>query len=169
MQHLQIIKDYLEENQLDINNLIYDKCVKYELKVDDDISLNQQQTNKSSTKAENAAKRMRLELIEKHCSTSVLGDSPLECIRRELHEYTSVIGVDDEPLDWWKKNQRFPYLSKLAKVMLSFMATSAIVERFFSKAGILMTKRKANLDPVNMTKILFIHENFQLIKYYYKL
>lgn len=55
------------------------------------------------------------------------------------------------------------YLSQIARVMLSFTATSAIVERFFSKAGILVTKRKANLDPMNIQKILFVHENYKLI------
>lgn len=121
---------------------------------------------KSTESVVGDAKKIRLELIEKHCSIdAVVGHSPLDCIRREVNKYTSLIGVLEEPLVWWQKNQmQFPFLSKITKVMLSFSATSAIVERFFSKAGILVTKRKANLNPTTMLKILFVHENYKLIK-----
>ena len=93
--------------------------------------------------------------------------SPVECIRKEVHKYTSMTDTSaiEDPLVRWQKNQiQFPFLSKICKVILSFMATSAIVERFFSKAGILLTKRKATLNPTTMQKILFIHSNFHLIK-----
>lgn len=150
---------------------IHEKWVKYELTVDEDkISPNKTENGKRkrSPQVKNDVKRIRLELIAKHSSVSVLGVSPLDCIRRKLNKYNTVIGIVEEPLIWWRKNQiQFPYLSRFAKVQLSFMATSALVERFFSKAGVLLTKRKANLDPVNMQKILFIHENFQLIKDYF--
>ena len=65
----------------------------------------------------NDVKRIRLELIKKHCSSSSVGSSsPLECIRREINKYTSVTDTDDieDPLVWWSKNQnQFPFLSKV--------------------------------------------------------
>lgn len=63
-----------------------------------------------------------------------------------------------------KMKYNFAFYQKYTKVMLSFMANSAFVERyFFSKARILVTKGKPNLDPMTMQKILFIHENYELI------
>lgn len=173
MQHLPIIKNYLDEHNIDVVKLLHEKWLKYELSAEVGSSDPNQGSKgpkrKASEPAVNDAKKIRLELIEKHCAMeAVVGHSPIDCIRREVNKYTSIIGVLEEPLVWWCKNEiQFPYLSKITKVMLSFMATSAIVERFFSKAGILVTKRKANLDPTSMQKILFIHENYQLIKDFY--
>ena len=48
-------------------------------------------------------------------------------------------------------------LSEITKVMISFSATSASVERFFSKAGILVAKQEANVDPKTMQMILLVH------------
>jgi hAT family C-terminal dimerisation region len=84
-----------------------------------------------------------------------------------VHKYTAVVGVLDDPLAWWQKNNiQFPYLSQFSKVQLSFMATSASVERHFSKCGVLITKQKANLNPINIQKILFIHEYYDLVNKY---
>jgi hAT family C-terminal dimerisation region len=52
----------------------------------------------------------------------------------------------------------------LAKVILSFPATSASTERHFSEAGVLISKKKAQLDPLNAQKIMFIHDNFSQLK-----
>lgn len=171
MQHLQIIKDHFNDRDVDVADALYEKWSNYELTAAGEVvSLNQKQSDKKvvSKTAGSDVKRIRLELIEKHCSVSAVSDSPLVCIRAELHKYSSVVGVIEDPLEWWRKNQiQFPYLSQIARVMLSFTATSAIVERFFSKAGVLVTKRKANLDPMNIQKILFVHENYKLINNFY--
>lgn len=172
MQHLPIIQEYFEKNNIDVVELLNKKWVKYELTLRADSEKSNPVPTAVNRKelepAVNAPKRIRLD-IEKHCSMeAVMGNSPIDCIRREFNKYTSIVGVLEEPLSWWQKNEaQFPHFSRLAKVMLSFMATSAIVERFFSKAAILVTKRKASLNPTTIEKILFIHENYSLVKDYF--
>ena len=174
MQHLPIILQHFERHETDVAELLHQKWVKYDLTIDkpassEDVNRACVEKKKEKELVVSDPKRIRLELIAKHCSMeTVVGHSPVQCLRREINKYTSIIGVVEEPLIWWRKNAaQFPYLSQLTRVILSFPATSAIVERFFSKAGILVTKRKANLNPTTMVKILFIHENFQLIKDFY--
>lgn len=154
--------------------LLHEKWVKYELSAEVDSSnsnlISTEAKRKVSEPAVNDPKRIRLELIEKNCAKgAAMGRSHIDCIRMEVHKYTSIAGVVEDPLSWWYTNQtQFPYLSKLAKIMLSCMATSAIVERFFSVAGILVTKKKAGLNPTTMQKNLFIHENYQSIQDFYR-
>ena len=46
------------------------------------------------------------------------------------------IPVDNDPLEWWKANQtQFPTLFPMAKSFLGCPATTAELERVFSKAG----------------------------------
>lgn len=173
MQHLGQIKDYFTKNNIDVAEILLDKWQKYELSLSEGKSQSddkQGRKRESTQQMGNDVKRIRLELIEKHCAASAaVSDSPVNCIRRELSKYTSVIGVLEDPLIWWATNQnQYPYMSTISKLILSFMATSAIVERFFSVAGILMTKHKSNLNPITMQKILFIHENFDLVKEHFE-
>lgn len=168
LQHLRIVQEYLIDHELDMAQLLHEKWVKYELSTDDIAT--SAPKRKVPQERSNDVKRIRLELLEKHCgaASSSVGISVIDCIQREVNKYTSVEGVVEDPLKWWSENGiQFPYLCKIAKVILSFQATSAMVERFFSKAGILLTKRKANLNPINLQKILFVHENYNLIKDFY--
>ena len=64
----------------------------------------------------------------------------------------------NDPLAWWKAHeQAMPRLSKLAKKYLSIPATSVPSERLFSKAGELISARRANLKPSNVDMILFLN------------
>ncbi|KYQ53514.1 hypothetical protein ALC60_00040, partial [Trachymyrmex zeteki] len=42
--------------------------------------------------------------------------------------------------------------------------TSSASERAFSSAGLLITAKRSALKPSKSNKILFIHDNFKLIK-----
>lgn len=62
-------------------------------------------------------------------------------------------------LDFWReKSALFPSLIPVAKKFLAIPATSASCERIFSKAGHLISKRRANFKPENIEKILFLHD-----------
>ena len=51
------------------------------------------------------------------------------------------------------------YLSRLARRYLAMPATSASVERLFSLAGqVLVTAKRARLDPTTVTLVVFLHE-----------
>lgn len=67
MQHLQITNDYLNKREIDITELLYEKWVKYELTVDEDV-LKDANKREAPQQTGNDAKRIRLELIQKHFS-----------------------------------------------------------------------------------------------------
>lgn len=94
MQHLPIIKGYLEMHGADVVKLVHEKWMKYELTVEVETSNSNEKSTSTETKMKassdhNDAKRIRLELIEKHCSIeAVFGRTPIDCIRREVNKYT---------------------------------------------------------------------------------
>lgn len=68
----------------------------------------------------------------------------------------------EDPLIWWKAHEAaFPYLSALSKIMLAIPSSSSVTEHHFSEAGYLVNKKKANLDPLTVEKVMFIHDNFK--------
>jgi len=80
----------------------------------------------------------------------------------EFNSYISerVRDCNINPLVWWRSNKdRFPYLSVLARKYLAIPATSAPSERIFSKAGELVSKRRANLQHSLIDRILFLNVN----------
>ncbi len=77
---------------------------------------------------------------------------PPNPLSQELSWYKS--HVEDSKLDvlpWWKSNcGQFPNLAKLARRRLSAQASSACSERSFSKAGLIVTKKRMALRPENV-------------------
>uniref|UniRef100_A0AAQ5Y0H8 BED-type domain-containing protein n=1 Tax=Amphiprion ocellaris TaxID=80972 RepID=A0AAQ5Y0H8_AMPOC len=70
-------------------------------------------------------------------------------MRRYMEE--KVIPRNEDPLLWWKKNERaFPQLSKVAKRYLGTVATSVPAERLFSKAGETVSQKRNCLKPENV-------------------
>lgn len=83
-------------------------------------------------------------------------------MHQEYLKYTAISNLTDDPLIWWKTHEAaFPYLSALARVMLSIPSSSGATETHFSDSGYLITKKKANLDPLTVEKVMFIHDNFK--------
>ena len=80
-------------------------------------------------------------------------------------EYESYILLEritrkENALHWWKNHEaHLPRLSKLAKKYLCIPASSVPSERVFSKAGELVSTRRANLKPKNVDMILFLNKN----------
>ena len=79
----------------------------------------------------------------------------------ELDKYLKM-SIDDQfklpnPLPFWKHHQeKFPYLSKLARRLFSIPATSAGVERQFSAGGLLINERRSLLNPDTVEDVLFV-------------
>lgn len=46
---------------------------------------------------------------------------------------------------WSNNKEKFPLLSKLAAILLNISSSSAFIERFFSIAGIICSKRRGNM------------------------
>lgn len=73
---------------------------------------------------------------------------------------------DDDALDFWRKNATyFPRLAAIAKVLLCIPATSASSESAFSVAGCLLRKKRASIAPHKVQKVLFVHDNYDLLKF----
>lgn len=86
----------------------------------------------------------------------------------ELERYLKM-SIDDQfklsnPLPFWSHYQdKFPFLSKLARKLFSIPATSAGVERQFSSAGFLINERRASLNPDTVEDILFVRSVEKLL------
>lgn len=80
----------------------------------------------------------------------------------EMRQYLEDHLIDRkmDPLLWWKNRQQiYPRLSRLAKQSLCIVATSIPSERVFKEAGPLFSKRRSNLEPEHVKKILFLNGN----------
>lgn len=94
-----------------------------------------------------------MELIQKHVGTDYSAVDGFENqIQQEYLKYTAVADIVDDPLVWWKTHQAaLPYLSALA------------TEHHFSETGYFVNKKKANLNPLTLEMVMFIHDNFNHI------
>ena len=107
--------------------------------------------------------------LKKHALDILLGDedtqeSNEETVKNELLQYLAdkPPSRDTQPLLWWKTNEhRFSRLAKVA--WLYIPATSTPSERFFSKAGSVVSKKRNSLKPKNVDVILFLNSNHQLL------
>lgn len=82
--------------------------------------------------------------------------------KKELELFGSepAIPLSGNPLAWWsKKHHRFPHIAKFAVSDLAVQGTSVPSERLFSKAGQLISDRRASLKPSNVDKLLFLNQN----------
>jgi hypothetical protein len=88
---------------------------------------------------------------------------PLET---ELLSYKTmkVLPRQDCPLKFWRNCKgQYPLLSKFARKYLCVPATSAPSERLFSKAGELVSKRRAHLSDDTIEQTLFLHYNLKFL------
>ena len=80
----------------------------------------------------------------------------------EIDTYLSLerLRRKEDPLAWWRDHEKhLPKLARLAKKYLAIPATSVPSERVFSKAGQLVSARRANLNPKNVDMIIFLNKN----------
>jgi hypothetical protein len=62
------------------------------------------------------------------------------------------------PLHFWKHNYSlYPRLARIAKRVFAVPATSAAVEREFSLAGNIVTKKRSRLSPGTVNDIIFLN------------
>jgi len=74
-------------------------------------------------------------------------------------ECEDILGCNNS-LDWWKEFQNLdPILARLVKICLSVQASSAALERVFSRASQIISAKTASLDPKMAGKLLFVSEN----------
>ena len=62
------------------------------------------------------------------------------------------------------EEDNFGQMADLARVVLAAPATSAPVERVFSEASLIMTKKRMTMDPENLGLLLFLHNGWDLAR-----
>ena len=83
-------------------------------------------------------------------------------IEKEIKQYLDLdcVDLDENVLKWWQVNEsKFPLMAKVAKEMFCISATSTPSERAFSKAGNLLSNKRALLKPHKVDMILFLNKN----------
>lgn len=91
--------------------------------------------------------------------------SPGAQFQNELKIYLlDAKSTTSDPLDYWKaKRQSLPILYSIAVDVLSVPATSAPVERVFSKASLVLKKNRHNLSNEKMELEVFFKFNSKFI------
>ena len=84
--------------------------------------------------------------------------SAYQTAKQAVQTYRAVNQVSEEsadPLTWWKLNgAQHPLLAMLAKKHLCCPGTSVPAERLFSKAGNVVTEKRASLLPTNANNLI---------------
>lgn len=102
-------------------------------------------------------------LLAKHLQNSHEVPSSLD---EEVRRFFNQKHNGEDALQFWKKNEtNFPRLATMAKALLCIPATSPSSESAFSVAGCLLRKRRASIAPHKVQKVLFIHDNYDLLKF----
>jgi hypothetical protein len=71
---------------------------------------------------------------------------------------SSAYDQEYNPLQFWKHNySSYPRLARIAKRVFAVPATSAAVEREFSLAGNIVTKKRSRLSPGTVNDIIFLN------------
>jgi len=92
--------------------------------------------------------------------------SSLQLLRATFEKKKSELNKMN-PLDWWKKNEvTLSILVPYVKLTLCTMATSAPCERTFKSTSFLYNENRSMLDEENVEKMVFIRENYDLIRGY---
>jgi len=79
--------------------------------------------------------------------------------------YILALDINASPLEWWKHNgNRYPRLSLLALKYIGIPATSVQSERVFSKAGEIVSRRRASLKPSNVNCLVFLSKNLSVVQ-----
>lgn len=89
-------------------------------------------------------------------------------INMEIEEYFEAAKSSDlsvEVTNWWGMNEsKFPSIAKLARLVLAIPATSAAPESAFSISSCVITAKRSSISPYRASQVLFVHDNFDLIK-----
>ena len=86
-----------------------------------------------------------------------------EVAAKEVDRYMDETYTRDDPLKWWATNQHsYPRcMSHLARKYLAIPASSVPSERIFSLTGNLVNKKRSQLSPENIDRLVFLNKNYK--------
>lgn len=159
IQHLHVIDDWLRAERKSRSELLRNIITTYNINILCSQSEEIQSNGIRQQPQQNVD--IRLFLLQKY-STVTSNSSSLEA---ELNRFNGVKEEVSDVLGFWRAQEsNYPQLAQVARVILCKPATSAKSESAFSIAGALITKKRANIDPLRAQKVLFIHDNYNLLK-----
>ena len=85
-----------------------------------------------------------------------------DLILSELSRFKAepLLKLQGDVLQWWRqRSMSYPHLSKMARKYLGIVATSVPSERLFSVTGNIVNSKRSSLDPSNVEKLVFLHDN----------
>ena len=92
--------------------------------------------------------------------------APASSDAKEVELYLSMPQVDfnarrdEEVLGWWRTHQSmFPPLIRMARQFLSLPASSAGVERLFSRSGEMHGNKRKRLKEETLQSLLYVNKN----------
>ena len=71
----------------------------------------------------------------------------------------------NDPLLWYKQRQDLQNVYQLVRRILCVPATSASVERVFSTAGNICTKKRVRLSPLYLNILTFLKHNRDIVRW----
>lgn len=155
VQHIEAVSTWLFDNNKTRSEVLHDAMF--------DFGINRNNGHQhQQPQSQNDSDNIRLKLLKKHSVFTISGDIGIE------HEANNFMNLKDEVSDvllfWRSQENNYPNMAKLAKVLLSKPASSAKSESAFSIAGVLLSKKRSNIEPMRAQKVLFIHDNYNLCK-----
>lgn len=101
------------------------------------------------------------QLISKHTTPNLNQSGTIES---ELLSFKDI--MESDALKFWKKNkEKYPNLATVANIVLQIPITNAKSEAAFSIAGCLIREKRASIEPLRAEKVLFVHDNYNLIQF----
>lgn len=109
-------------------------------------------------------KQTKQSKILKFLSTGEEEEKQVNSPELDLYLSEPVQCHNGDPLTWWRANRdRYPELSRLARIFLAIPATSVPSEQLFSTAGDVLTKKRNRLASDSMEAQVFVYKNYDLI------
>lgn len=156
IQHLQAVQTWLAKNRKTRAEVLNDVVRNYSINLD----FAAQTGNDETVQMHQDSQCARMALLRKHSSLT----QKRHTLDAELEKFITITEVEPDVLAFWRKEEsKYPLMAQIAQVILAKPATSAKSESAFSTAGAVITKRRANIDPLRAQKVLFIHDNFKLL------
>lgn len=164
------------QNLLDIKNYLHSlKCgaVDFLVKCVKDIGTDCISSFPNSTPSCSSSSKRETyveELAEKHSTlASVAQTSTSQTdLERECYLLLSMsnkIKVTNVLTFWKDHSKLMPILTNLATQVYGIPATSTPSERNFSVAGLILNQRRTQINPDNLDKVLFMHNNYDFVKH----
>jgi len=112
---------------------------------------------------------MRMELLQElpdlaEISANTVSDGDMTQDMITYYSTATSVCYSENVLLYWRDNSaKLPMLSQLAVLYLGTSASSVPVESLFSVTGLVVNSRRSSMQPCNLNKMVFLHDNFQLI------